>query len=220
MDVAKIRRPDSLTNLVFDEIERLILSGELNPGEPINEKALAQRLSVSRGPVREACRRLEQAGLVDSVINRGVFVRKLTAVDAGELCDLRAVLSGYAGRALARRITDAQVAVLRDYVERMEEVAAGDDVQAFYPLNSKFHGMIFEFAANRRLQTLYDSLSKELHLFRWRALLFNRDFTTSLAEHRIILDAFVQRDADVASQALESHAWSVKNRLLGSGLGG
>ena len=220
MDAVKIRRPDSLTNLVFHEIERLILSGELNPGEPVNEKALALRLSVSRGPVREACRRLQQAGLVESIVNRGVFVRKLTAEDAAELCDLRAILSGYAGRLLATRITKNQIDQLRDFVERMEHVAASDDVQAFYPLNAEFHDAIFTFAENRRLQTLYESLSKELHLFRWRALMFNRDFKSSMAEHRVILANLEAGDPIAAAQALENHAASVKKRLLGSGLGG
>ena len=71
-----------------------------------------------------------------------------------------------------------------------------------------------------RLQTLYESLSKELHLFRWRALMFNRDFGSSMAEHRVILANLEARDPMAAAEALENHAASVKNRLLGSGLGG
>lgn len=214
-----IERPQSLTSVVLNELESLILSGQLGPGEPINEKAFAERSAVSRGPIREACRRLEQAGLVTIIPNRGVFVRKLEPKDAVEICDIRAVLSGFAGRTLAASITPAQLADLSDMTARMETVARSGNAQAFYPINAEFHAAIFGFAGNDRLCEMYAAISKELHLFRWRAMLVSPDLANSNQEHIEIVEALKNNDATAASQRMESHAISVKNRIVGSGLG-
>lgn len=214
-----IQRPQTLTSVVLKELENLILSGQMGPGEPINEKAFAERNSVSRGPIREACRKLEQAGLVTIIPNRGVFVRKLQPKDAIEICDIRAVLSGYAGRILAGAVRPDQLAELNDMIERMEGLAQAGDAPAFYPINAKFHTAIFDFAGNDRLREMYAAISKELHLFRWRAMLVSPDLANSNQEHREILDALKNNDAIVAAEMMEAHAISVKNRIVGSGLG-
>jgi DNA-binding GntR family transcriptional regulator len=214
-----IERPQTLTSVVLQELEHLILSGEIGPGEPVNEKAFAERNSVSRGPIREACRKLEQAGLVTIIPNRGVFVRKLDAKDAIEICDVRAVLSGYAGRILAETATRGQIADLTEMAEQMEESSASGDIESFYATNSKFHRTIFEFAGNQRLRDMYTAINKELYLFRWRAMLVSPDFDQSNREHREILAALAEHNAPLAATMMESHAVSVKNRIVGSGLG-
>src|SRR5919112_4635270 len=112
-----IRRTESLTSLIRRELERMIARGELKAGERLNENALAAKLGVSRGPIREACRGLEQSGLVDVVVNRGVFIRELGAREAAELYEVRAVLYGLAGRLLAPIVTDEQLRSLAAHVE-------------------------------------------------------------------------------------------------------
>jgi DNA-binding GntR family transcriptional regulator len=215
-----IRRPQSLTTIILNELETLIMSGELSPGEPINEKAFAEKNAVSRGPIREACRRLEQAGLVEIIVNRGVFVRKVAPKDAADLCDIRAMLSGYAGKILAERITGEQAQTLTSQVERMEALAASGDLETFYPLNTEFHAAIFDFTGNERLGRMYEEISKELHLFRWRALVVDANLGKSLEEHREILEALIAHDPLRAAKAHEDHSLAVKKRLLGTGLGG
>lgn len=214
-----LKRPQSLTSLLLQELESQILSGRIGPGEPINEKAFAERNAVSRGPIREACRRLEEAGLVTIIPNRGVFVRKLELDDAIEICDIRAMLAGYAGRILAGSITPGQLADLTALAEAMEATAEAGDVEEYYPINSKFHGAIFEFAGNRRLADMYAAISKELHLFRWRALLVSPNLQKSVREHREILGALAEHNAQHAALTMEEHTISVKNRIIGSGLG-
>lgn len=214
-----LKRPQSLTSLLLQELESQILSGRIGPGEPINEKAFAERNSVSRGPIREACRRLEEAGLVTIIPNRGVFVRKLELDDAIEICDVRAMLAGCAGRILAGAITPPQLDELTGMAEAMETLAEMGDVEEFYPINSKFHAAMFEFAGNRRLADMYAAISKELHLFRWRALLVSPNLQKSVREHRDILAALAEHDAGRAAQTMEEHTISVKNRIIGSGLG-
>ena len=91
----------SLTMLVQRELERMVLAGELAAGEKLNELALAERLGVSRGPVREALRALAETGLVRIEKNRGVFVREISVAEADEIYELRATLDQMAGRKLA-----------------------------------------------------------------------------------------------------------------------
>ena len=95
----------SLTTLVQQEIERAILVGEYQPGSKLIEAALAEKMGVSRGPVREAFRMLEEAGLVRNEKNRGVFVRDIPIDEAVEIFDLRAVMDELVGRQLAKNIS-------------------------------------------------------------------------------------------------------------------
>src|SRR5918998_2968648 len=96
-DHLRILQTVSLTTVLEREIESLILSGKLPPGERINEIQLAKRFGTSRGPVREATRSLEGKGLVEAVRNRGAFIRRLSVEEAVEIYDLRAALFGLGG---------------------------------------------------------------------------------------------------------------------------
>ena len=92
------RRSKTLSTIVCEAIEEMIISGELEAGDRINESALAGRLGVSRGPIREACRSLEQAGLLVSATNHGMYVREMTLDEARDLYEVRGSLAGLTGR--------------------------------------------------------------------------------------------------------------------------
>src|ERR1035438_5274689 len=111
----------SLSSVVQSELERMILSGELAPGERLTEVALAARLGVSRGPLREAFRMLEEAGLVRIEKNRGVFVRDIPIDEAIEIFDLRAAMDELVGRRLAETITPVALREIRALVDAMEQ---------------------------------------------------------------------------------------------------
>ncbi len=208
----RIRRTETLTSLVRKELERMIVSGELKAGDRLNESALAERLGVSRGPIREACRGLEQSRLVEVVVNRGTFVRQISLQDALDIYDVRSALFGAAGEALATRITSAQLATLSALVEAMARAA--DDIDAYYPLNVDYHARLVEFAGNARLVTTYRSLAQELHLFRRRGLVSEGSMAVSNREHRAILEALAVRDAARAGTLMREHILAGKKRLL------
>jgi len=194
----------------------MILSGELKPGERINEKALATRQSVSRGPIREACRRLEQAGLVEIVVNRGVFVRKLVADDAAEICDIKAALSALVGRTLALSITDEQLDTLRGMVARMEELAARGDVATYYPINVEFHNVMLGFTGNDKLIEMCSAVDKELYLYKRKSMDVGPGLDRSVAEHRVIIESLEDHDEHAAGEIMWQHAITGKLRLLGA----
>src|SRR5450631_4278127 len=111
---------NSLPMLVQKELERMILAGDLGAGAKLNEAAIADLLGVSRGPVREAFRALEESGLVRLEKNRGVFVRELSVEEADEIYEVRAALDDWIGRRLAQTATPADIGELRAAIERMD----------------------------------------------------------------------------------------------------
>jgi phosphonate utilization transcriptional regulator len=207
-------RTASLASAAQQEIERLILTGALPPGAKLTETMLSERLGVSRGPIREAFRRLEEAGLVRQEKNRGVFVRDIALDEAAEIFDLRAVMDELAGRRLAQRITPEQTRALRAILERMEQAARVDDADAYHLLNLEFHDRLVEFAGNRKMASIYRRLVKELALARRRNLSEEQTLPHSVAEHRQILKAIGSGDPDAAGRALFEHAEQSKQRML------
>lgn len=211
----RVRRSESLTLLVRRELERMIECGELKAGDRLNENAFALKLGVSRGPVREACRGLEQSGLVHVVVNRGVFVREISNREACELYDIRANLYGLAGRLLAARIEAAQVAALHGFVDRMQSALDDGDLNTFYPLNLRFHEAIVQYSGNGRLLALCASVHREMHLFRRRTLDMPGRMAVSNAEHRRILAALEAGSTDLAAHELELHVLTSRDLLFG-----
>jgi phosphonate utilization transcriptional regulator len=207
-------RSASLASAALLEIERLILNGELPPGAKLTEATLSERLGVSRGPIREAFRRLEEAGLVRQEKNRGVFVRDIALDEAAEIFDLRAAMDELAGRRLAQSLTAEQSRALRGIVERMEQAARADDADAYHLLNLEFHDRVVEFAGNRKMSSIYRRLVKELALARRRNLSEEQALPHSAAEHRQILKAIASGDPDAAGRALFEHAEMSKQRML------
>ncbi len=134
----------SLTSVVQQEIERRILQGELAPGAKLIEATLAEMLGVSRGPVREAFRMLEEAGLVRQEKNRGVFVRSIPLDEAIEIFDLRAAMDEVVGRCLAQSITPEQLREVRAMVEAMEKAVKAGAADAYHLLNLEFHDKLVE----------------------------------------------------------------------------
>src|ERR1700722_2689859 len=108
----RARHAKSLSTLAAEELERMIITGELQAGDRINESTLAQLFGISRGPIREACRSLEKSSLVRVVANRGVFVREMSVEQAVEIYDVRAHIFGLAGRVAASRMSPRDVAEL------------------------------------------------------------------------------------------------------------
>lgn len=207
-------RENSLSGVVRHEIERLILSGELPTGSRVNENAIALRLGVSRGPVREACRALVELGLLDLIPNRGVFVRRMDRNDVEEVYDLRAGLTGLAGSLLASRITDAEVDRLRLLVEEMDKSAEAGDFRSFYPVNLQFHDIILQLTGNSRLIKGYRALVKEFQLFRTHGLVLSDALRESNQEHHAILAALEQRDSAAAYDASFRHVQHGKQRMF------
>ena len=214
MTTLKIAKRPSLVSLVFDELERMIMDGTLKPGDPINEKALSDSNGLSRAPIREACRRLEQAGLVEIITNRGVFVRKISRRSAEELCEIKVVLARHLNVLILERITPAQLAALRLLVAKIEQQATSRNLPRYYALNEEFHHGLVDIAGNARLAEIYKAINKELNLFRWRAFREAPALEDSMSAHREIINALAANDAEAFCRVMEDHLVATNRRIL------
>ncbi len=207
-------RTNTLTGAVQREIERMILSGDLEPGSRLNEAAVAEKLMVSRGPVREACRALAELGLVHLIPNRGVFIKQLSKADAVEVYDLRAGLTALAAFLLCPVLTAETLAQLDGFVGEMEIAAGTGDFAKFNLLNLEFHDCIVRSTENGRLIKLYRGLVKEFYLFRVHGLIQRESLLESNIEHREIMVALKAKNADLSYEASLRHVNKGKQRML------
>jgi DNA-binding GntR family transcriptional regulator len=198
----ELLRSFSLPALVQEEVLRMIKAGELQAGARLNEVDLAERLRVSRPPIREALRALEEAGLVRLERNRGMFVREVSETDAVELYQIRAALDDEAGRLLAPRIGENELRELDRMLNELEQCDEGD-VNRTFPLNIAFHDRLVQMTGNAVLLTIYRQVINRMHLLRRRS--FGGGNRASHAEHRAILAGLASRDSAVAARAMRTH---------------
>ncbi len=206
----EILRAHSLPSLVQEEVLRMIKTGELPAGARLNELDLALRLRISRAPLREAMRALEEAGLVRQERHRGMFVREIAATEARELYEVRAALDEQAGRLLAPRIAGDELAELSARLDELEACGA-DELDRTFPLNIAFHDRLVELAGNATLLTLYRQIINRLHLLRRRSFAAGNE--ASHREHRAILAALATRAPDAAAAALRAHVFQGFDRM-------
>ena len=208
----------SLTSVVQQEIERAILQGEYAPGAKLVEANIAEKLGVSRGPVREAFRMLEEAALVRTEKNRGVFVRDIPIEEAVEIFDLRAAMDELVGRKLAACVTPSQLKELKGLVDAMEKAVKAEDTRGYHLLNLKFHDRLVEMAGNSKLTAIYRKLIKELSLFRRLNLADGWLMPISAGEHRQIIKAIAAGDPEAAGRAMFDHVMDSKERTIANHL--
>ena len=209
-------RDTSLARIVRDEILGRIMRGELAPGSRINEPDVAQRLGISRVPVREALRGLESSGLVVSRKNSGVFVRELSADEVSQLYEFRAVLDGYAGRkaaALAAAPRRALLKVLDAATAAMRKAVKRPDVAAYYAENLRFHWAIVEAVGNNKFADAYRDVVQQLHLWRIQNLSHGLAMAASVEEHEGILQALRAGDCVRCEELMSSHVNTAHGRL-------
>ncbi len=210
----ELLRSTSLATVIQEKIERMILEGELTAGQRLNELALAQSLGVSRSPVREACRKLEQAGLVEIINNRGMFVRRVDLQQALDIYAIRGALAELSGQLIARHATASDIKVLRQQVAQMEATAASGDATAYYRQNLAFHQQLVEYTRSPRLLELFLGTDKELHLYRQRSLVQPSGMNVSNQEHRAIVEAIASGDEAKAGQAFKRHVLNGRQRAV------
>ena len=210
-------RSTSLGKLVRDDVLGMILRGEIQAGERINEPDVAARLGVSRVPVREALRELESSGLVEARKHSGVFVRKLGAEEIRGLYELRALLDGFCGRKAAQ-LAPAERARLADALDgsvgRMQDAAQSANVSAYYSENLRFHWSMVEAAGNAALTETYRNVIQKLHLSRLTNLSHGLGMQASVADHREIAAALRAGDARRCEELLADHVQRAHERLV------
>jgi DNA-binding GntR family transcriptional regulator len=198
------------------QLEQMILSGELQPGDHLNELSLSTRFGISRAHLREAVRGLEQARLVQVIVNRGAHVRKLELPEALELFDVRAGLARAAGRLAVLRGTRAQIKEIQTIHRRMGVAASNAELTKFHDLNLRFHAALLEAAANARLRQVDLAVRNEMQPYIRRNVSSEAQLRVSYEEHGAIVSALLAGDGEACGAAFERHILNGKRRLIDS----
>lgn len=193
----------SLAESAYRAIRGAILARQIGVGEHLPEEAIAQRLGMSRTPVREALGRLRTEGLVREARPRGYVVSGVMAQDVFDVYAIREELEGLCHRLAATRITPHQLFMLTTITDRMGQ--ALDDPVRFSSLNRDFHGIVVEAAGNPVLTKIMDDLMAIVDRYPVSAYQVEGRSREALAEHRAILEALVRRDAQAAEHAVQHH---------------
>jgi DNA-binding GntR family transcriptional regulator len=202
----EIERTDPLAKSVLQQITEAIVSGRLRPGDKLVEAHLARQLGVSRGPVREAIRRLEQMGLAEKIPYRGAFVPRLTQRDIEELHSMRELLEGFAARLLAERCDPQAVSKLQAILDEMRQVAIFGEQRRIITLDIGFHGALIELSEHKLLGEVWAIVSGRLRRF----LVLKRQRLYSTLEeavelHEPIVEAIAAGDAERAEAEAQHH---------------
>ncbi len=217
------RIPDSvpvegLAAQAYDRLRDSIVSGELAPGEALLEVRLAERLGMSRTPVREALRVLARDGFVEAQAARGYVVPRGSVEDLRELFDLRESLEGLAARSAAVRATAAEIAEFERLCQKYDRAR---DLDAWTRIGTEFHRGILAAARNRRLARTLDALNAQIVMTR-RSVLSAGETRHDAARraHRAILDAIAARSPDAAERAARDHVRATYESALAMVLAG
>lgn len=205
-----------LRDVVFQTLRKAILRGELKPGERLMEIALANKLGVSRTPVREAIRMLEQEGLVIMIPRKGAQVAQITMKDLNDVLEVRMGLEELAMQFACKRITPEQVAELRRALLEIERLLATDDVTALAQADVDFHDIIYHATDNRRLNQIINNVREQMYRYRVEYLKDSRIRGTLLQEHREIYQAVAARDTEKARAYIRQHIMNQQQSIARS----
>lgn len=213
-----IQRSKSLYEQTYEALRASILAGDWASGDRIIETQLAQRLQVSRTPIREAMRQLQKEGLVTADVNGGLRVTAISVADAIQLYDCRLVLEQLAVTSACEHMSSTQLEQLEQYVVQAERLMQAHSPQPssaqLLELDYQFHRAIAESSGNRWLVSLLDQVFDKMTLLRIQTTRQNPDVLEIRIEHRQIYAAIAQRDADLALQAIRDHLVASKARVV------
>ncbi|MFN9280572.1 MAG: GntR family transcriptional regulator [Betaproteobacteria bacterium] len=198
-------RKGDLHNNAVQALRTMIVTGELAPGERLNERELCARLNVSRTPIREAIKTLAQDGLLQVWPNRSPVVMPLEAAHTAALVEVVATIEALAGELCASRITDAQVAELGILHYTMLRHHADQDLRAYFAANKAFHRLIIECSGNPVLTWVWDLLALRVDRARYSSNLRPERWRQAIQEHAQVLERMTARDPQGVADALRSH---------------
>ena len=198
-------RGTSLHDGVAARLRAMVFDGELAPDAFIDEKALAEAWQVSRTPLREALKVLAAEGLVELVPHRGCRVIELSSDDADALFPVMALLEGRCAFEAASKASDEDLHQLQRLHDELERHAAAQDIDGYYRANHDFHSFVQRLADNRWLDRLTGDLRRFMRMMRGRQLALPGRIDASINEHRVLIDAFMRRDAARAERAMHDH---------------
>ena len=205
---------NTLSDRVYERLEEGILDGTVLPGESLNELKLSAELGVSRTPVREAIRMLEQKNLVRLVPNKGAVVLGVDSKDLRDVYTIRSYIEGLASRWAAERITPEKSQRLREIVDLQEFYYMKSNPDQVSEMDSRFHEAVFSYCESRRLEHMLRDLHHMILRYRRQSISEASRTEKAIAEHRLILEAVCGGDGDEAEKQTVIHINNARENLM------
>ena len=203
-----------LREVVYETLREAIRTGALPPGERLMEIQLAEELGVSRTPVREAIRKLELERFVVMLHRRGTYVANLSLKDINEVFEIRAALDGLAAGLAAERITEEELELMERLLVEIAEHIEQRDNQKIVEADEAFHDILYRASRNERLVGIIYNLREQFTRFRSVSINYPGRLQNTLEEHRQLVEAIAQRNAETAQQKAREHIENAEQTLL------
>ncbi len=196
----------TLREIILENIRDAIISGSMKAGSRVSEPELAERFGISRTPIREAFRQLESEGYLTVIPRKGAVVSSFSQKEVGEFYAIKSILEGYAARRACSNLTDKEIDRLEQINERLEEMAAQDNVKQFFRIHNDFHELFIKAADNDKLREMINGLVSRFQRLRLMSLSVPGRMSLSVQEHRKIIEAFRKGDCEAAESLVRMNA--------------
>lgn len=203
-----------LRDVVFRTLRQAILTGEMKPGERLLEIHLANKLGVSRTPIREAIRMLELEGLVVMVPRRGAQVAQITEKSMSDVLEVRCALDELAVALACERIEDEEIEELKDACEDFEKIIETKDIQKIAKADIAIHDVIYKASGNPRLTQLINNLAEQMYRYRFEYLKDETQHQALCREHWDIYKNVKKRDTEVAKELIRLHVENQEKSII------
>ena len=205
-----------LRDVVFNTLRKAILKGELKHGERLMEIALAERLGVSRTPVREAMRKLELEGLVVMIPRRGAQVANITEKDLNDVLEVRIALENLSIENACTRMTEEQLSQLLEAAKVFERTMADGNLVKLAEADVAFHEVIYQSSDNRRLNQVLNNLREQIYRYRVEYLKDEETRNLLVKEHEELYEAIKARDVKTAQEISFRHIENQREAIVRS----
>ena len=194
-----------LRDVVFNTLRQAILTGEMEPGERLMEIQLANKLGVSRTPIREAIRKLELEGLVIMIPRKGAEVAHITVKDMRDVLEVRSALEELATTLACKNVTPEHIEELKTANRVFEAAIVSKDVVAIVNADVAFHNIIYSMTDNQRLIQLVNSLSEQMYRYRLEYIKNESSHKTLIKEHNKLIEYIENGDKEKACELIREH---------------
>lgn len=196
----------TLREKILEDIRDAIVSGEFKAGCRISEPDLTERYGISRTPIREALRQLESEGYLKVIPRRGAIVSEFNRKEVEEFYAIKGVLEGYAACCACEKLSLKDLYRLQAINDKLAELAQSGDVRGFFKIHDDFHEVFIRASKNEKLHELVSNLVTKFQLLRFSSLSLPGRMATSVQEHNKIIDAFRNKDAELAETLVRINA--------------
>jgi DNA-binding GntR family transcriptional regulator len=201
----KIDEPKLLSEDIADSIKTAIIKGKFKPGEKISEGELAESMGISRTPLREAFRKLENEGFIQIIPRKGAVVVDIDTDEAINLYEIKSTLEGLAARLAATNMRPKDISKLEKINEELKELIDKNDLESFYRVHTRFHEGFVKLCGNKRLIQMISNLNDHFNRFGIISLTLPGQFEQAIRQHAEIIDGFKNGDQNLVEEKVKTN---------------